>query len=447
MSRKSTAAMAATMIFAASLTGCTPLAPDPSPTSSPSGSVQSSTPKTTLRVLVNATPGVLAAYEEIGTAFTKTHPNVTVRFQTYTKPDLTIPTASDLVSDGVPVDLFMADQGALASLSKDKLIAPVDELLGQRGLDFGDGYDRTALEAFSADAHLQCMPTEISPKVVYYNPALVKLRRLVPKGDEIPSAENGWTYPEFAKAVRRASERTIKGVEVGRDLAALAPFILAGGGSVVDDAAAPTTLTLSTPESIGALRPLLRLLRNPDHTFTPEQLARRSAVDRFKDGTLAMIVGDRSLTPILRAKENFIFGAMPIPRGSRSATTATISGFCLSQGAKNRSDAADLLAYLASTEAATTLAQTGAVVPTNILVLRSEAFAQSGQSPRGATAFSDQMRAIKPLPVGAVWADVVAQTEPAIGQLFMRPVIDPLSQRLAVIDESSKQLFAAGATG
>ena len=42
-------------------------------------------------------------------------------------------------------------------------------------MDFGDGYTRNGLEAFSADAALQCMPTDVSPLVVYYNPRLIEL--------------------------------------------------------------------------------------------------------------------------------------------------------------------------------------------------------------------------------------------------------------------------------
>mgnify|MGYP003338914149 CR=1 FL=1 len=33
-----------------------------------------------------------------------------------------------------------------------------DELLDERNVDFGDGYSRDAIEGFSADRKLQCMP-------------------------------------------------------------------------------------------------------------------------------------------------------------------------------------------------------------------------------------------------------------------------------------------------
>ena len=42
-------------------------------------------------------------------------------------------------------------------------------------MDFGDGYTRNGLEAFSVDAALQCMPLDVSPLVVYFNPRLIEL--------------------------------------------------------------------------------------------------------------------------------------------------------------------------------------------------------------------------------------------------------------------------------
>ena len=37
-------------------------------------------------------------------------------------------------------------------------LQPVDSLLIERGVDFGDLYSREAVLAFSADSRLQCMP-------------------------------------------------------------------------------------------------------------------------------------------------------------------------------------------------------------------------------------------------------------------------------------------------
>ncbi len=59
-----------------------------------------------------------------------------------------------------------------------ELTQPVDELLDERGVDFGDDYSRDALQAFSADDRLQCMPYGVSPMVIYYNKDLVDFDRM-----------------------------------------------------------------------------------------------------------------------------------------------------------------------------------------------------------------------------------------------------------------------------
>ena len=79
-------------------------------------------------------------------------------------------------------DVFMASRSDLAWLQDKQLTQPVDELLDERGVDFGDGYSRDALEAFSADNRLQCMPYAISPMVIYYNTKLVDFAKMQARG-------------------------------------------------------------------------------------------------------------------------------------------------------------------------------------------------------------------------------------------------------------------------
>ena len=43
-------------------------------------------------------------------------------------------------------------------------------------MQFGDNYERLGLEAFAADAALQCMPNDVSPYVVFYNKRLLACR-------------------------------------------------------------------------------------------------------------------------------------------------------------------------------------------------------------------------------------------------------------------------------
>ncbi len=111
-------------------------------------------------------------------------------------------------TDGEAPDLFLMDHDDLAQLSADKAIRRVDDLLAEREVDFGDGYTRNGLEAFSADAALQCMPLDISPMVVYYNPRLVELDQIAEPGSSPVTQKDGWSLDEFA---RRSGATTSSG--------------------------------------------------------------------------------------------------------------------------------------------------------------------------------------------------------------------------------------------
>lgn len=66
---------------------------------------------------------------------------------------------------------------------------PVLELLDERGVDFGDGYSRDALMAFSEKGELQCMPYGISPGIIYYNTDLIDFQRMAALGLDVPTPD------------------------------------------------------------------------------------------------------------------------------------------------------------------------------------------------------------------------------------------------------------------
>ena len=160
-------------------------------------------------------------------------------------------------------------------------------------MDFGDGYTRNGLEAFSVDAALQCMPLDVSPLVVYFNPRLIELDQIDEPGAAPVTQEDGWSLEEFAIAAAQPRRPGVRGFYIAPDLEQVAPFVWSGGGEVVDDTDEPTTLTLSEGPSAGAMEELLEPVRDPALTFSQAALRKRSALERFKAGKLGMILGYR----------------------------------------------------------------------------------------------------------------------------------------------------------
>ena len=352
---------------ALALAGCTPDGEAPKDKETIAGPVL-------LTVAVYGPPPVIAAYTKIAADFTAEHPQVVVNIKPYDTHAEALAATEKAIAAGRPPSLFLTDRADLDTLREQKAIRPVDTLLGERHVDFGDGFARDALEAFSADAALQCMPTEMSPMVVYYNTALVDLTTAQDPGGSPITADAGWSMDEFARAARQSSVHGHKGLYVAPTITQVAPFVWSGGGHVVDDPDDPTRLTLSQGGSVSAMQRLLELVRDPKVTFTEKQLVRRSALDRFRSGQLAMMLGFRDLTPVLRQDPNLSFDVLPLPSLGSRATIGQLGAMCMARRAANPAQAADFLAYLVSEPAMSELAQTGYVMPTNLLVTSSDAF-------------------------------------------------------------------------
>jgi multiple sugar transport system substrate-binding protein len=396
---------------------------------------------TPLTFAVYGPPQVITAYTEIAADFSAKHPDTIVNVRPYDSAQQAEEALAKERAEGDPPDAFLTSLDQVSPLVEEKAVRRLDELLGERHVDFGDGFQRDALQAFSSDNALQCMPVDVSPLVVYYNTDLISLAGLTAPGQRPITPESGWSVDEFAAAARQASRAGVRGVYVAPDLDQVAPFIWSGGGHVVDDLEKPTTLTLSDTASATALEKLLEVIRDPHITFNQAQLARRSALQRFETGSLAMMLGYRDLTPELRAHENLHFDVMPLPKVGTRATSGESSGLCLSSASEHPEKTADFLAYAVSDDAMALLASTGYVVPTSLDVENSDAFLQPDEMPASASVFTATIRAIHSVPHVPAWDSVATSTADLLSGLFYDPVIDPLEDRLKAIDAASAPVF------
>jgi len=430
----------ASMIAVGALVATAACSSDPAPAATKT-TTPTPTGPTLLTFAVYGPPQVVTAYTKIAADFSAEHPDTVVNIRPYDSREQADAALTQERAAGNSPDAFLTSIDDLPALVEEKAVRRLDELLGERHVDFGDGYQRDSLEAFSADDALQCMPVDVSPLVVYYNSDLISLAGLTEPGQRPITPESGWSIEQFAAAARQATRGGVRGVYVAPDLDQVAPFIWSGGGHVVDDLDDPTTLTLSDSTSAAALEKLLEVVRDPHITFNPTQLARRSALQRFKTGSLAMMLGYRDLTPQLRAQENLRFDVMPLPRLGARATTGQSSGLCLSSASKHPEKTADFLAFAVSDDAMALLASTGYVVPTNLDVVNSDAFLQPDEMPASAAVFPDAVRSIHSLPRVPTWESVETSTAALLSGLFYDAVIDPMDERLKAIDAASAPLF------
>jgi multiple sugar transport system substrate-binding protein len=441
VARNAVRIVAALLALGVVVTGCSSGGSKPSanPSSTPAA-------PTDISFVVYGPGPVQAAYQQIAEQFNAKHATTQVKVLTYATHDEALAAVRASTAKGDPPDLFQIDGDDLPGLVQDKAVHRVDDLLTDRRVDFGDGYTRSSLEAFSSNSALQCMPTDVSPLLVYYNTRLIDLS-LAAEPDHRPvTQQTGWTLDEFHRVAALARRTGTRGLYVAPELREVAPFVWSGGGDLVDDNDNPTTLSLSEASSATAMTNFLAVVRDPLVTFDAAALRKKSPVERFKAGHLGMMLGYRDLTPVLRAQPGLNFDVMPLPRAGGAATDASLRGICISAKSAHEGKAADFIAKVLSNSSAEQLAATGYVMPTNLEAVNSDAFLQHGQRPLHSDVFEREMRHVQPVPQSRYWAQVQSATVSALTGLFYDPVIDPIQDRLNAIDAASQPIFDPNAT-
>ena len=331
---------------------------------------------------------------------------------------------------------------------------PVDELLDARGVDFGDGYSRDALRAFSLDNRLQCMPYGISPMVIYYNTELIDFDRMRARGLQAPGSDDSeeppraWTFEQFSAAAEFATRprRGSKGVSIDPTLSGFAPFIVSGDGQIFDDDTDPTSLAFSEESTRSALETTLGVLRNAQITLSPDELLQRPTVEWFERGKLGMMAGFRDLVPRFRQVQGLEFDVMPIPVIEGSGTVGDITGLCLSASTRHVPEAADFLAHAVTEESVTAVARAGYLVPANVAVATSDEFLQPGRLPANARVFNTAVRDIYIPPLLTSWDELEAAVAPDLEELVTADILPPeaIEEITISIDEESRLILSPG---
>ncbi|GAA1140451.1 ABC transporter substrate-binding protein [Nocardioides aquiterrae] len=341
-------------------------------------------------------------------------------------------------------DVFLTSRTDLRWLLDNKMTQPVDELLDERGVDFGDGYSRDALQAFSTDDRLQCMPYGVSPMVIYYNKQLVNFPRMAKRGLDAPEPDStSWSFDQFSAAASFASRprRGTKGVHIAATLPGLSPFVQSGGGSVFDDSTNPTSLTLSSDDSKAALDRTLQLLRNPQVTLDEQQLEQASPLTWFERGKLGMIAGYRSLVPRLRLVPDLDFDVMAMPSLGSSSTVGDVSGLCLSRKAASIPDAADFMVHELSVDSVTRVTRTGYLAPANLEVALSDTFLQPAREPQHSTVFNSAVRNMSFAPLIDTLPALEEAIQPDLAELVYGVGTLDLDAVTERIDETSRAIL------
>jgi multiple sugar transport system substrate-binding protein len=382
---------------------------------------------------------VVAAYQSMVDSYNATAQSVQVDLVSWPTSDA-MTTALD--GGDAPPDLYLVARRDLASVIDGERNVPLFDLLSERNISYGDDYAQTAIEAFSADDDLQCMPSAVSPMVIYYNTDLIDFETMRDRGLPAPADPlEGWTFDEFRAAAEFASRRgDDRGVSISPTLASVAPFLLSGGGGLYDDDSDPTSLALDSSDNLQTLGTVLELLRDPTVTLSEEQLEEATPLDYFEQGTLGMVEGFRDLVPELRKVDGLHFDVMPMPTVGGPATIGEVSGLCIAPG-DHVQQTADFLVHVISDDSVQALAESGVVVPANLTVARSDAFLQPDQQPAHAGVFNASVDQLVLLPLVDDVVGLNEAVEPLLSQMLLSPGVLDVAAIAGEIDEASRPVL------
>lgn len=382
---------------------------------------------------VSGEPEETAIYEAIAAAYNAQEPDRAVEIVAVARKDDHLALLQTSFAAGQAPEVYLINYREYASFVERGAVAPVGDLLAERGVDLADYYP-APVEAFTRDGELQCMPQNASSLVVYVNTALFAQR-----GVDLPFA--GWTFEEFRAAAQRLTFDHVDGVYVEPSLIRLAPFAWSLGGEIVDDPTKPTGLTLNDPTTRSALEALIDLQRVDRVMPTEEELVSQDAESRFVTGKLAMILSSRKSTPYFRENPDLQFDVLPMPRMGEPVSILHSDAYCLSSA---DDDAADFIAYATGSEGQRIAALGGRTVPSLRAVAESGAFLNPTRAPAHSEVFIDALEGMRAVPVVENWPQIEDLAEEYLTRLWYdTDAVEPgdVDAVLSELDARTRELF------
>ncbi|MEW5989138.1 MAG: sugar ABC transporter substrate-binding protein [Chloroflexota bacterium] len=395
-----------------------------------------------VRFMVFGDAAERAAYQQLVDAFHQTHPDLQV--------ELThIPSQSDyrtrLVTEfaaGSPPDVSLINYRRYASFAAQGLLEPIGPHLEQSQVIQPADFYPVALEAFTWEGTLTCLPQNISSLVVYYNRDLFQAAGL-------PEPPAKWTWAEFlaaAKALTRDVDGDGRidqyGLGIEPSLIRLAPFVWQNGGVIVDNPDTPHRLTLTRFPSQEAFQWFVDLRQV--HQVVPDRVeeAAQDSENRFVAGTTAMFLNSRRGTPTYREITTFTWDVAPLPNGKTSAGILHSDAYCLAASSANKTAAWTFIEFANSVEGQTIIASSGRTVPSLIAVAESEAFLNPGQAPGRSRVFLDGIPVLQRVPVISTWDEIEQIANEEIERAFYGDITVEAAGRL--MTQRTEEYFLLG---
>ncbi len=351
-------------------------------------------------------PPEFQAYEELVAVFEEQNPTIDVEL-------IHVPGQSDyrrrLAADfsaGSPPDIFLLNYRRFATFAEQGGLEPLTPYVADSELIDPTDFYPIAIDSFTMDDDLWCVPQNISSLVVYYNKDLFDAAGVAYPSDD-------WNREDFLAAARALTQDNDGdgttdqyGVGIEPSIFRLAPFVWQDGGDIVDNFANPTRLTLDDPHVLETFQWFvdLQLVEG----VVPSALAESAeeSESRFLNGTLGMFFNSRRAVPTFRTIDGFDWDVAPLPRGQKAAGILHSDGYCMAQRTDNKAAAWKFIEFANSFEGQSVIVASGRTVPSRIAVAESDAFLDPSERPANSRVFVDFVDQLGRVPLMTTWISI-----------------------------------------
>ncbi len=316
---------------------------------------------------------------------------------------------------GNPPDVFVLPYSQFAQFKAKGALEPIGPWLDKSPLLKASDYYPQALESFSVNGTLQCMPLTIASTNVFYNKDLFQKAGL-------PFPHAGWTWQEFLRDAQAITKPGQYGLGVEPQLDNLAPFIWQHGGELVDDPTHPTQLTLNTPETRSAIQYFINLSQAYRVVPSETDMQAEALETRWDANQLGMIIGNRSDTARFRQSKGFTWDVATLPGDVAQASNLKSEAYCISAQSKNKVVAWDFVQWASSPDGQVLLAKTGRTVPTLKSVAESSAFLDPTQAPAHPQIYLDAIPTVRHVPSSPAWPEIESAFNAELERAFFTSI-------------------------
>ncbi len=270
-------------------------------------------PNGTLSFMVFGDPAEVKAYQDLAAAFEARYPGAKVELTEIPgQSDYRERIAADFAA-GTPADVVLMNYRRFSDFAAKGALEPLDQYLSKSELIAPQDFYSQALDAFSYQGKLMCIPQNLSSLVVYYNKNLFDQANL-------PYPKNDWTWQDYlltAQALTRDLDgdgvTDQHGLGFESVLARFAPFIWQHGGEVTNNDIKPTKLALDWPLSTQAISWVVDLQSKYKVVPNAEEEASENSESRFMNGRMGMYLNSRRSVPTFRDISAFDWDVAPLP--------------------------------------------------------------------------------------------------------------------------------------